>query len=96
MAIWSPPEVNRVNRQRLIAALIGGVIGAALGRAIEPLGQGPSSGHQRFTSLPYQRLYRAYPRIGAGVGALAGLGIAAVADAKRRRLKGRKHRSGEP
>lgn len=95
MAIRRLDEVKRDHRQRLFAAVIGAVIGSILGRAIEPLGQDPT-GQERFRSLPYQRLYRAYPRIGAGVGALAGVGFAAIAQAKRRRLKERTPRSGGP
>ncbi len=87
--------MNRANRQRLFAAVIGAVIGSILGRAIEPLGQDPT-GQERFRSLPYQRIYRAYPRIGAGVGALAAVGFAAIAQAKRRRLRERTPRSGGP
>jgi hypothetical protein len=71
-------------RQRLFAALIGAVLGSALGRAVEPLAQDPA-GRERFRSLTYQRLYRAYPRIGAGLGALVGAGFATIAQAQRRR-----------
>lgn len=60
-----------------------------LGRAIEPLGQAPT-GQESFRSLPYQRLYRAYPRVGAGLGVLVGIGLASIAQAKRERLKQRK------
>lgn len=87
--------MNRASRQRLFAALVGAVLGGSLGRAIEPLAQGPS-GMERYRSLPYQRLYRAYPRIGAGVGALVGVGFATIAQAKRRRLSGRTPQSGGP
>lgn len=83
------------HRQRLFAALVGAVLGATFGRAIEPLAQGPS-GQERYRSLPYQRLYRAYPRIGAGVGALVGAGFAAIAQAQRRRLREQTPRSGGP
>lgn len=87
--------MNRANRQRLFAALVGAVLGAGLGRAIEPLGQDPT-GQERFRSLPYQRLYRAYPRVGAGLGVLVGIGFVSIAQAKRKRLRERKPRSGGP
>ena len=82
-------------RQRLFAALIGALIGGLLGRAIEPLGQDPT-GQARFRSLTYQRLYRTYPRIGVGLGALIGAGFATIAQAQRRRLRERKPRRGGP
>ncbi|MCP9888500.1 hypothetical protein KBY96_11245 [Cyanobium sp. ATX 6A2] len=87
--------MNRANRQRLFAAVIGAVLGAGLGRSIEPLAQDPA-GRERFRSLPYQRLYRAYPRVGAGIGALVGAGFATIAQAQRRRLRRRTPRSGGP
>ena len=87
--------MNRAHRQRLFAVLIGAIVGAGLGRSIEPLSQGPS-GMERFRSLPYQRLYRAYPRVGAGLGALAGAGLAAIAQAQRRRFRQQKPRSAAP
>jgi hypothetical protein len=87
--------MNWANRQRLFAAVIGAILGAALGRAIEPLAQDPT-GQERFRSLPYQRLYRAYPRVGAGIGALAGVGFATIAQAQRRRFRRQKPRSGGP
>ena len=88
--------MKRGHRQRLFAAVVGAVLGATFGRAIEPLAQGPS-GQERYRSLPYQRLlYRSYPRIGAGVGALVGVGFAAIAQAQRRRLRERTPRSGGP
>lgn len=83
--------MHRTHRQRLVAGVLGAALGALLGRAIEPLSQDPS-GQERFRSLTYQRLYRAYPRIGAGVGALAGLGFAAIGQAQRRRLSSRSRR----
>lgn len=87
--------MNRGHRQRLFAAVVSAVLGATFARAIEPLAQGPS-GQERYRSLPYQRLYRAYPSIGAGVGALVGVGFAAIAQAQRRRLRERTPRSGGP
>lgn len=87
--------MNRSNRQRLFAAVIGAILGAGLGRSIEPLSQGPS-GAERFRSLPYQRLYRAYPRVGAGIGALVAVGFATIAQAQRRRLRHQKPRSTAP
>ncbi len=87
--------MNRANRQRLFAVLIGAILGAGLGRSIEPLSQGPS-GMERFRSLPYQRLYRAYPTVGAGLGALAAAGLATIAQAQRRRFRQQKPRSAEP
>ena len=85
----------RANRQRIFAALIGALVGAGLGRSIEPLAQTPS-GQERFRSVPYQRLYRAYPRIGAGFGALIGAGFASIAQAQRRRIRQRKRPPGGP
>jgi hypothetical protein len=85
--------MNRANLQRLFAAVIGAVLGAGLGRSIEPLAQDPT-GQDRFRSLPYQRLYRAYPRVGAGMGALVGAGFATIAQAQRRRLRRRPPQSG--
>lgn len=73
--------MGRAMRQRLFAAVMGAVLGSALARAIEPLGQGP--GGDRFRSPPYQRLQHAYPPIGAGVGALVALGFATLAQARR-------------
>ena len=73
--------MGRAVRQRLFAAVVGAVLGSALARAIEPLGQGPMG--ERFTSLPYQRLQHSYPPIGAGVGALVALGFASLAQARR-------------
>ncbi|MEB3256187.1 MAG: hypothetical protein VKJ05_07355 [Synechococcaceae cyanobacterium] len=73
--------MRRAVRQRLFAAVIGALLGSALARAIEPLGQGPDG--VRFRSPPYQRLHRSYPPIGAGVGALAALGFATLAQARR-------------
>lgn len=87
--------MNRANRQRLFAAVVGAILGAGLGRSIEPLAQDPA-GQERFRSLPYQRLYRAYPRVGAGIGALAGAGFATIAQAQRRRFRQRTPRSGGP
>ena len=87
--------MNRANRQRLFAAVVGAVLGAGLGRSIEPLAQDPA-GQERFRSLTYQRLYRAYPRVGAGLGALVGAGFATIAQAQRRRLGQRKPRSPDP
>lgn len=87
--------MNLIIRQRLFAALVGAVLGAALGRAIETLGQEPT-GQERFRSLPYQHLYRTYPRVGAGVGALVAIGFASIAQAQRKRLRQRKPRSGGP
>jgi hypothetical protein len=87
--------MNWANRQRLFAAVVGAILGAGLGRSIEPLAQDPT-GQERFRSVPYQRLYRAYPRVGAGIGALAGVGVATIAQAQRRRLRPRKPRSGGP
>jgi hypothetical protein len=87
--------MNRANRQRLFAALVGAIVGAGLGRSIEPLSQGPS-GMERFRSQPYQRLYRAYPRVGAGLGALAAVGLATIAQAQRRRFRQQKPRSAAP
>lgn len=84
--------MNRATRQRLFAAVVGALLGAGLGRSIEPLSQGPS-GMERFRSLPYQRLYRAYPRVGAGLGALVAVGFATIAQAQRRRLTRQKPRS---
>ena len=93
--MWSRLEMNAAHRQRLFAALIGAVLGGAMGRAIEPMAQDPT-GHERFRSQTYQRVYRAYPRIGAGFGALAGAGFATIAQAQRRRLQQRKPRPGGP
>lgn len=87
--------MNRAHRQRLFAGLIGAVLGAALGRSVEPLSQGPS-GVERFRSATYQRLYRAYPRVGAGVGALVAIGFATIAQAQRRRIREQTARSGGP
>jgi hypothetical protein len=87
--------MNPANRQRVFAALIGALLGAGLGRSIEPLAQSPS-GQERFRSVPYQRLYRAYPRIGAGMGALVGVGLASIAQAQRRRIRQRKRPQGGP
>jgi hypothetical protein len=87
--------MNRANRQRVFAAVVGAVLGAGLGRSIEPLAQDPA-GQERFRSLTYQRLYRAYPRVGAGIGALVGAGFASIAQAQRRRLRQRTPRSGGP
>jgi hypothetical protein len=87
--------VNRANRQRLFAAVVGAILGAGLGRSIEPLAQDPT-GQDRFRSLPYQRLYRAYPRVGAGIGALVGAGFATIAQARRSRLRQRSLRSRRP
>ena len=87
--------MRRPARARLLAAVVGAVLGATLGRAIEPFGQGPAGG-ERYRSLTYQRLYRAYPRIGAGVGALVAIGFATIAQAQRRRLSSRTPRSGGP
>jgi hypothetical protein len=87
--------MNRSHRQRLFAAVIGAILGAGLGRSIEPLSQGPS-GMERFRSQPYQRLYRAYPRVGAGLGALAAVGLATIAQAQRRRFRQQKPRSDAP
>lgn len=87
--------MNRATRQRLFAAVVGAVVGAGLGRSIEPLTQGPT-GMERFRSLAYQRLYRAYPRVGAGLGALVGAGFATIAQAQRRRLRQQKPRSTGP
>ncbi|MCP9928633.1 hypothetical protein [Cyanobium sp. CH-040] len=87
--------MNRANRQRLFAAVIGAVLGAGLGRSIEPLAQDPA-GRERFRSPVYQRLYRAYPRVGAGIGALVGAGFATIAQAQRRRLRRRTPRSDGP
>lgn len=83
--------MHRIHRQRLVAGVLGAALGALLGRAIEPLSQDPT-GQERFRSLIYQRVYRAYPRIGAGVGALAGLGLAAIGQAQRRRIRSRPRR----
>lgn len=83
--------MNRASRQRLFAALIGALLGGVLGRAIEPLGQDPT-GQERFRSLTYQHLYRAYPRIGAGLGALVAIGFATIAQAQRQRLNRRRPR----
>jgi hypothetical protein len=68
-------------RQRLFAAVVGAVLGSVLAHAIEPLGRGPTG--ERFASLPYQRLERSYPPIGAGIGALVALGFATIAQARR-------------
>lgn len=87
--------MNRANRQRVFAAVVGAMLGAGLGRSIEPLAQDPA-GRERFRSPTYQRLYRAYPRVGAGIGALVGAGFATVAQAQRRRLRQRTPRSGGP
>jgi hypothetical protein len=87
--------MNRANRQRIFAALIGALVGAGLGRSIEPMAQTPS-GQERFRSVPYQRLYRAYPRIGAGLGALIGAGFASITQAQRRRIRQRKRPPGGP
>jgi hypothetical protein len=73
--------MGRARRQRLFAAVVGAVLGSALARGLEPLGQG--LGGERYRSLPYHRLQRAYPPIGAGVGALVALGFASVAQAQR-------------
>jgi hypothetical protein len=73
--------MRRAVRQRLFAAVVGAVLGSALARAIQPLGQGPTG--ERFASLPYQRLERSYPPIGAGVGALVALGFATLTQARR-------------
>jgi hypothetical protein len=78
--------MKRAIRQRLFAAVIGAVLGTALGRAVEPLAQGPT-GQERFRSQVYQHLYRAYPRIGAGLGALIGTGFALIAQAQRSRFR---------
>jgi hypothetical protein len=86
--------MNRANRQRLFAAVVGAVLGAGLGRSIEPLAQDPT-GQDRFRSLTYQRLYRAYPRVGAGIGALVGAGFATIAQARRRRVRPRPPRSAD-
>lgn len=80
--------MNRAVRQRLFAALIGAVVGAGLGRSVEPMAQDPA-GQERFRSATYQHLYRAYPRVGAGLGALVGAGFATIAQAQRRRLRRR-------
>jgi hypothetical protein len=73
--------MGRATRQRLFAAVMGAVLGLALGRAVEPLGRGPAG--PRFASPPYQRLQRSYPPIGAGAGALVALGFASLAQARR-------------
>ena len=88
--------MGRATLQRLVAAVIGALVGGTLGLAIEPLGRDPT-GQDRYLSATYQRIYHAYPAIGAGAGCLAALGLAAVGEARRRRLKGRPTpRSGGP
>lgn len=82
----TPNEMNATVLQRLALALIGALAGGTLAMAIGPLGRDPT-GQTRYLSSTYQRIYQAYPAVGAGAGSLVAIGLAAVAQARRRRLK---------
>ncbi|WP_411876145.1 hypothetical protein [Vulcanococcus limneticus] len=71
-------------RRQLVVAVLGALLGGLFGVAVRQLGTGPT-GRPRFESAVYTALRRHYPWIGAGAGALVGLGVAAVGQASRDR-----------
>ncbi len=73
-------------RKLLVVAVLGAVLGGLFGVAVRQLGLGPT-GRPRFESAFYSALRRHYPWIGAGAGALAGLGFAAIGQASRDRQR---------
>lgn len=68
----------------VFAAVVTAVLGALTGITFSYLGQ-PDVGRFRYESGFYRGLYRSYPMIGAGLGAVLGGGFAVISQSTRRR-----------
>ncbi|WP_072061519.1 hypothetical protein [Synechococcus sp. GFB01] len=68
----------------VFSSVVTAVLGGLTGITFSYLGQ-PDVGRFRYESGLYERLYRSYPMIGAGLGAAIGGGFAVISQSSRRR-----------